>query len=74
MKHFYKGVARDAEKDKLDAYAISQYHGERLHTENERASEREREKKIAEAPPVLQALLWRHYPADVAQGKNGGAL
>ena len=70
MKHSYKGVARDAEKDKLDAYAISQYHGERLHTENERASEREREKKIAEAPPVLQALLWRHYPAGVAQAKT----
>ena len=33
-----------------------------------------KEKIIAEAPPVLQALLWRHYPADAAQAKTGAAL
>ena len=29
---------------------------------------------IAEAPPVLQALLWRHYPPEEAQAKTGAAL
>ena len=27
---------------------------------------------FAEAPPVLQALLWRHYPAGVTIEKSGG--
>ena len=35
---------------------------------------RNKEEEIAEAPPVLQALLWRNYPAGVAQAKTGGAL